>query len=109
MGGKIKFKIWVEKEGEPIISYGKYLLLKEIEKTGSIKRAAEKLGYPYKKAHSYVKLIEERVGKPIFKRKRGEGTILTAEGKKLLERYERILKEFQKLSARLERELFTPF
>ncbi len=106
MLGKIKFRIWIEKEeGEPIISLGKYLLLKEIEKTGSIKDAAERLGYPYKKAHSYVKLIEERIGKPIFKRKRGEGTVLTEEGKKLLDKYEKILKEFENFSRKLEKEL----
>jgi len=105
MGEKIKYRVWVEKEGEPIISYGKYLLLKEIEKTGSIKEAAERLGFPYKKAHSYVKLIEERLGKPIFKRKRGEGTILTPEGKNLLRKYERILEEFEKFTRQLEDKL----
>jgi molybdate transport system regulatory protein len=107
MGGKIKFRIWVEKgEGEPVISLGKYLLLKEIEKTGSIKDAAERLGYPYKKAHSYVKLIEKRIGKPIFKRKRGEGTVLTEAGKELVRKYEVIMEKFSKLAQELEEELF---
>ena len=104
---RIKFRVWLENEkGEPVLSLGKYLLLKEIERTGSIKEAAKKLGYPYKKAHSYVKLVEERLGKKIFSRKRGEGTALTAEGKELIQKYEKLLEEFEKLSRRAEKELF---
>ncbi len=107
MARKVKFRIWVEKgEGEPILSLGKYLLLKEIDKTGSIKEAAKRLGYPYKKAHSYVKLIEDRLGKPIFLRKRGEGTVLTETGKELLRKYEILLKKFEELASSLEEELF---
>jgi molybdate transport repressor ModE-like protein len=107
MGGKVKFRIWIEKqEGEPILSLGKYLLLKEIEKTGSIKEAAKNLGYPYKKAHSYVKLIEKRLGKPIFVRKRGEGTVLTDAGRELLKKYEILLQRFEELARKLEGELF---
>ncbi|NPA14718.1 MAG: LysR family transcriptional regulator [Aquificae bacterium] len=102
---QIQYKVWLEKDGEPILSLGKYLLLKEIEKTGSIKRAAENLNLPYKKAHSYVKLIEQRLGKPIFQRHRGKGTSLTKEGKKLLETYGRILEKFEALKRELEKEL----
>ncbi len=102
---QIQYKVWLEKDGEPILSLGKYLLLKEIEKTGSIKRAAENLNIPYKKAHSYVKLIERRLGKPIFQRHRGKGTFLTKEGKKLLETYGRILEKFEALKRELEKEL----
>ncbi len=102
---KIRFKVWLEKDGLPLLSFGKYLLLKEVQKTGSIKRASENLGIPYKKAHLYIKLLEERFGKPLFKRERGKGTLLTEEGEKLLRTYRRILSEFEKLSKELEKEL----
>ena len=101
---KIKFKVWLEESGEPILSLGKYKLLKEIERTGSIKRAAQNLNIPYKKAHSYIKLIEARTGKKIFTRERGIGTKLTPEGKKLMEIYESILKNFELLKEKLQKE-----
>ena len=95
---EVNFKVWLEKEKEPLLSFGKYLLLKEVEKTGSIKRASQKLGIPYKKAHIYLKLLEERLGKPLLKRERGRGTTLTEEGKKLLSLYGEVLEDFQKLA-----------
>ncbi|NPB04798.1 MAG: LysR family transcriptional regulator [Aquificae bacterium] len=100
---KLRYKVWFEKDGKPLLSSGKYELLKQIEKTGSIKRAAASLGIPYKKAHLYVKLLEERFGKPLFHRERGKGTTLTPEGRKLLETYERVLKAFDELAGRLEK------
>ena len=102
---EIKFKVWLEEDGLPVLSLGKYNLLKEIEKTGSIKEAAENLGLPYKKAHVYIKLIEERLGCKIVKRERGKGTTLTEKGKRLLKLYEEIIKECQKRVKELEKEL----
>jgi len=103
---RLKVKVWIEdREGQPLLSLGKFELLKEIEKSGSIKEAARRLGLPYKKAHSYVKLLEQRLGKKIFVRKRGEGTRLTPEGKRLLELYSEVLKEFEELTKELEKGL----
>ena len=102
---EIKFKVWLEEDGLPILSLGKYELLKEIERTGSIKEAAENLGLPYKKAHIYIKLIEERLGCKIVKRERGRGTTLTEKGKKLLKIYEEVVKKCKKRVKELEKEL----
>jgi molybdate transport system regulatory protein len=102
---EIHFKVWLEKDGKPLLSWGKYVILKEIEKTGSIKEAAENLGIPYKKAHIYVKLLEERLGYPILERVRGKGTTLTDKGKELLETYEGIVEKFSELARELENEL----
>lgn len=96
----------MEKDELSLLSMGKYHLLKEIEKTGSIKKAAENLGLPYKKAHLQLKLLEERLGYKILKRERGKGTVLTEEGKKLLELYGEILKKFQRLAEELEEKFF---
>jgi molybdate transport repressor ModE-like protein len=102
---QIRFKVWLESEGIPLLSMGKYLLLKEVKKTGSIKVAAQNLGIPYKKAHSQLKLLEERLGFKILQRERGKGTVLTEEGKKLLDLYGEILEEFQQLAKKLEEKL----
>jgi len=99
---RIRYKVWIEKEGETLLSYGKYLILKEVEKTGSIRKAAQNLKIPYKKAHSYIKLTEERFGKKLFIRKKGMGTVLTDKGKRLLQTYERILEKFEETLKELE-------
>ncbi|RLJ70410.1 molybdate transport system regulatory protein [Hydrogenivirga caldilitoris] len=93
----IRFKVWLELDGEPIISEGKYQLLKAIEEEGSILKAAEKLGLSYKRAHSQIKAMEERLGKPVVKRRKKKGAELTKLGRKLISEYERVLKEFERL------------
>ncbi len=86
---KVKCKVWIETDdGKPIISEGKYKLLRDIEKTHSVKLSVQNLGLTYKKAHSQIKTIEKRLGKKILERKKGVGSILNQEGKKLLRIYE---------------------
>ncbi len=92
---KIKSKVWIENEkGETIISYGKYILLKEIEKKGSISAAAKKMGTPFRKAWVMVKTMNERSLKPLVVTrsggKDGGGAELTEEGKKLVRLFETI-------------------
>jgi len=98
---KVRFRIWLEKEGKPIISEGKYRLLKEIEKTGSIKEAAQKLGLSYKRAHSQIRVMEERLGEELVERRRRKGAVLTRTGKEILKEYERVFSAFQKTLGKL--------
>jgi len=99
---KLKYKIWFEVDGEPVITKLKYKLLKEIERTKSIKKAAELLNISYKKALEHIKVIEKRLGKRIVIRERGKGAYLTPEGKKLIEIYEKAKKEFEKTARLIE-------
>lgn len=95
---KVKCKVWIETDdGKPIISEGKYRLLKDIERTHSIKLSAKNLGLTYKRAHSQIKAIEKRLGKSILERKKGVGSLLNEEGKKLLRLYEHIQQKIQNL------------
>ncbi len=93
---RVRVKIWLEKDGKPIISEGKFRLLREIQRTGSILKAAESLGLSYKRAHSQIKAIEERIGVQVLERRRGSGSRLTKEGEKILETYERVCREISK-------------
>ncbi|HHJ63883.1 MAG TPA: LysR family transcriptional regulator [Aquifex aeolicus] len=93
---RIRFRVWLEKEGEPIISEGKYRLLREIERTGSIKEAARRLGLSYKKAHSQIRTIEERLGLEVVERRRRRGAVLTDAGREILSEYERVLSAFRR-------------
>ena len=104
---EIKYKVWLEKDGEIIMGMGRDKLLREIEKTGSISKAAENLGLSYKKAWEYIKVMEERLGEKLVETKRGGykggGSKLTESAKELLKEFEKILEKCEKTKRRLER------
>ncbi len=98
---EIKFKVWIERDGEVVFSSAREQLLREIDKEGSINKAAKKLGISYKKAWLLIKHMEERLGYQILEKKRGGisggGSKLTEAGKELLKNYERIINECVKI------------
>lgn len=104
---KIKFKLWLEKDKDIIMGLGRDKLFREIEKTGSISKAAKKVGMSYKKAWSFIKTMEDRLGIKLVETKRGgKGggeTVLTKEAQKLLKDFEKITKEFEKLAKKLSK------
>lgn len=98
---KIKSKIWLEKDGKLIIGTGREAILRTIDRTGSINKAAKELGMTYRRIWSYIHAIEERYSRPILiKHKggsKGGGTELTPYARDLLKKYqalEREVKEF---------------
>ena len=101
MGFEVKFKVWIERDGEVVFSSAREQLLREIDKVGSINKAAKSLGISYKKAWLLIKHMEERLGYPILEKKRGGvsggGSKLTEEGKELLKIYDEIMKECSKI------------
>jgi len=101
MGFEVKFKVWIERDGEVVFSSAREQLLKAIETEGSINKASKKLGISYKKAWTLIKHMEERLGYPILEKKRGGvaggGSRLTEAGKELLKAYEKIIDECSKI------------
>ena len=88
---EIRSKIWLEIDGETVFGSGRRALLDEIEELGSINKAAKKVNISYRKALSYIQSMERRLGVSLVDRKaggrNGGGALLTAEAKKLLQRY----------------------
>ena len=52
MNYKIKSRIWIEADGDILLGEGRVALLKAIESTGSLSKAAKSLKMSYKKAWS---------------------------------------------------------
>ncbi|WP_456400869.1 winged helix-turn-helix domain-containing protein [Persephonella sp.] len=104
---EIKYKVWLEKDGEIVMGLGREKLLKEIEKQGSISKAAKELGISYKKAWSFLKAMEKRLGTKLVETKRGGekggGASLTKEAKDLIKQFEKIVKRFEGVRERAER------
>src|SRR3972149_7137968 len=55
-------KIWIERNGEAVLSDWRVALLEAIDRTGSLAKAAEDVGVPYRSAWQKMKGSEERLG-----------------------------------------------
>lgn len=100
----IKFKIWLEEYGVPIIGEGKYKLLKKVVEVGSLNKAAQELDIPYKKAFNFIKLIEEQVNQPVLTRTQGKAAKISEYGIKLIKVYEYFHNEIDKFLKKKLRE-----
>ena len=54
---QIENRIWVAKNGRPFLGHGRIMLLENIEKEGSINKAAKSLGMSYKRAWQIVNSV----------------------------------------------------
>jgi len=108
---EVKFKFWLEKEGEVIAGSGKANLLEKIDELGSIQKAAEEMKMSYRHAwgfiktiekHSRAKFVETQVGG-----RDGGGARLTPEGKSFLTQYEAFSKGLDELIEKKFRKAFS--
>lgn len=91
---KIKSKIWIENDEGILISEGRVQLLKLIEETGSLNKAAKAMNLSYQKAWKLVDVSNKAAKSPLIETQiggnKGGGTILTPYGKSLIETFEAI-------------------
>ncbi|MBL4663359.1 MAG: winged helix-turn-helix domain-containing protein [Flavobacteriaceae bacterium] len=94
MNYKIKSRIWIEVDGHILLGEGRISLLKAIEETGSLSKAAKSLSMSYKKAWGLIDAVNTRAKEPVINTsiggKSGGGTALTPYGKSLVETFETI-------------------
>jgi len=87
----INYKVWLEQGGKPLLGAGRYRLLKNIGRTGSLKQSAAAVGISYKTAQNYIGRIEKRLGRKIVVTQKGGdaggSTHLTDEGRNLIAKY----------------------
>ena len=70
-GAKIKGRLWIEKNGETFLSWGRIVLLEHIKETGSIAAAARSLEMAYSHAWSLVKTMNHLAGEELVSRTLG--------------------------------------
>lgn len=84
-------KIWIEVGGEAVFGRGRRILLEAVEKYGSINQAAKEINISSRKAWSYIRNMEERLGIQLVVRqaggKNGRGTVLTPAARDFLDNY----------------------
>jgi molybdate transport system regulatory protein len=91
---KIKSKIWIETDEGILISEGRIQLLKLIESTGSLNKAAKEMNISYQKAWKLIDASNKASKEPLIATQvggnKGGGTILTPYGKSLIDSFEAI-------------------
>ncbi len=84
-------KLWIERNGNVVLSDWRMALLAGVDRTGSLSRAAEEMDVPYRTAWQKLKDTEERLGVRLFDTQSGGadggGSVLTPAAKDLLRRY----------------------
>ena len=87
-------KVWLERDGEVVLSEWRVELLAAIDETGSLVRAAEKLEVPYRTAWYKLREAEERLGLSLVETQSGGadggGSRLTPVGRELVARFRRV-------------------
>ena len=104
-------KFWLNtKTGEEILGKDLLNILNDIELEGSIQAAAEKNNVSYRKAWGDLKEAEENLKFAIIEKKRGgkDGgtTILTEDGKRMLEAFDELEKEFDEAIYKAAKKFF---
>ncbi len=101
---EVKYRFWFESPAGYIFGPGSYQILKEIERTGSLRQAAQNLGMSYRHAWGLIKEIEENLGVKILESHRGGRTggesRLTKEAMNLLREYEKYKVLFDEVAKR---------
>ncbi len=91
---KIKSRIWIESNENVLLGEGRVHLLKAIQKTGSLSKAAKSLHISYKKAWQLLDSVNKSAKKPVtinsIGGKGGGGAELTDYGKSLVKAFDEI-------------------
>jgi molybdate transport system regulatory protein len=96
---RLNYKIWLETSDQNgILGDKKCELLRAIDETGSLNDAMKKLNLTYRKTWDNLRKIERELGFPLIKPTRGGAdggsTILTTEGKILIQAFDKFHSEY---------------
>lgn len=89
---ELKVKIYLtDDEGDKFMGIGVIWLLEEIERAGSLRKAAMNLGMSYTKSYAMLSKAEENLAFPLIERRKGgashEGAALTQKAKDFIKLY----------------------
>lgn len=99
-------KYWISKNEQRLFGEGIFRLLRTVGETGSIHRASQKTGIPYKRAWTLINETEQKLGAKLLLSNRGGafggGSTLTPLAGKLLDAFEIAAGSFKKFKHGLE-------
>ncbi len=98
-GYRVNGRVWVEKDGELYLGWGRILLLQKIDELGSIAAAAQEMKLGYRNAWLWIDAMNRLAPSPLVEKKvggeRGGFAHLTDEGRKAIGEYKELRQRFQ--------------
>lgn len=95
---KIKYKIWIEKNGKVVFGKGRDDILKAVDEQSSLNAAAKKLEMSYRAAWGRLKASEERMGMKLVEiGVKDKSMQLTQKARAIIDRFEKLEKDVEKL------------
>ena len=99
VGMQIKGRLWLEKDGDTFLSWGRVILLERIREHGSIAAAARSLNMAYSHAWGLVAKMNELAGEELVSRtfggKKGGRAWLTPTAEALIAQFWDLVGEFR--------------
>lgn len=107
----VKVKIWIDDDQNNLVfGGGKTEVLKLIDETGSISKAAKIVGMNYKKAWTHIKILEEHIEDELVQTKKGRGedsgSSLTPKAREIIQTYEILQHDIKRYAQERFEELF---
>lgn len=94
---ELESRFWIMQDGTKVFGRGPCVLLKTIDRLGSLNRAAKELNMSYSKAWTIVNRAERALGYSLLETEtggaEGGGSYLTLKAKKLINAFEEFSKE----------------
>jgi len=108
---EVKVKIWIEDDCDNLVfGGGKTEVLKLIDETGSISKAAQRVGMNYKKAWTHIKILEEHIEDELVHTQKGRGehsgSSLTPKAREIIQTYEILQADIKRFAQERFDELF---
>ncbi len=102
----IRGRIWVEKDGELYMGWGRAMLLENIDRLGSIAAAARAMRLGYRNAWLWVEAVNRLAPCPLVEKTTGGAgwgrARLTEEGRKAVTEYKALRSRFQEFLRQAE-------
>ena len=110
IGPTMRMHLWFETSGGVVFGLGRLQLLRQVERCGSLKAAAESLGMSYRGAWGKIKSTEELIGQKLIERaaSRRAGYHLTPFGQGMAKSFDEWYREVEAYALSRSRE-FLPF
>lgn len=98
-GYRISGRLWLERDGETYLAWGRVVLLERIREHGSISAAARSMGMGYRHAWELVATLNRLAPEPLVEAaaggRRGGGAWLTAAGEAAVEEFWSLVAQFR--------------
>lgn len=105
-GYRVGGRVWVEKDGELYLGWGRVMLLERIDELGSIASAARSMGLGYRNAWLWIDAMNRLAPEPLVEKAPGGagggGARLTEAGREAIRQYRQLRTKFQSFLKEVE-------